>query len=89
MVKKENFPIEGIRVAIQKNEEVQNGSEVEPDVTSKKREEPPKVVAKKRQSSADASSSSCDKHRKKKRKNKDKKSSIAGISQSRLASYGL
>eukprot|EP00536_Pseudo-nitzschia_multiseries_P007077 jgi/Psemu1/16890/gm1.16890_g len=87
--KKGEFSNRGNTSSDTKNEEVQNGSEVEPDVTSKKREEPPKVVAKKRQSSADASSSSCDKHRKKKRKNKDKKSSIAGISQSRLASYGL
>jgi len=48
----------------------------------------PKSDSKKRRSKSNSYSSD-DKQKKKKRKSKDKKSSIAGISHSRLASYGL
>jgi len=63
-------------------------SDTEPVAKDKETSPKSKGRSKKRQPIADASSID-DKHKKKKRKNKDKKSSIAGISQSRLASYGL
>ncbi|VEU36017.1 unnamed protein product [Pseudo-nitzschia multistriata] len=63
---------------VEKSDETSGGANIVREVASKKRR------------SSSKTPSSDDKHKKKKKKKaKDKKSSISGISQSRLASYGL
>mmetsp|Transcript_13742 Transcript_13742/g.28783 ORF Transcript_13742/g.28783 Transcript_13742/m.28783 type:complete len:782 (-) Transcript_13742:376-2721(-) len=69
------------------NEQTKSGENH--DKTTENTSSPSDAGFTKRSSNSNTASSAGDKQKKKKRKSKDKKSSIAGISQSRLASYGL